>query len=293
MTKNKTGILNKLYGGLHVSWPAVILYAAGTAVLSSVFLILPVFKNTSFERMGVNLEAWIFFAVILMSNCKKPLESACKTFVFFLVSQPLIYLIQVPFTTLGWGIFRFYKYWFIWTILTFPMAYVGWYIRKRNWLSVLIFVPVLVFLGYTIFESWFECVHRFPHLLVTMLFCILQVLLYIYVFFPQITQKCIGILIPAAVAVFFALKAPQADLQVVETLPGDPSFSDDAVIVVEDPSVCSVQLHSAEDDMVYIYAHKYGTTEVVITEGEKEFRYSFEVYRDQSVTRIRIEQVEP
>ena len=107
MTKNKTGILNKLYGGLHVSWPAVILYAAGTAVLTSVFPILPVFKNTSFERMGVNLEAWIFFAVILMANCKKPLESACKTFVFFLVSQPLIYLIQVPFTTLGWGIFRF------------------------------------------------------------------------------------------------------------------------------------------------------------------------------------------
>ncbi|MBR2991254.1 MAG: pilus assembly protein N-terminal domain-containing protein, partial [Solobacterium sp.] len=112
-------------------------------------------------------------------------------------------------------------------------------------------------------------------------------------FFPQITQKCIGILIPAAVAVFFALKAPQADLQATETLPGDPSFSDDAVIAVEDPSVCSVQFHSPEEGKVYIYAHKYGITEVVVTEGKKEFRFSFEVYRDQSVTRIRIEQVEP
>ncbi len=293
MTKNKTSIVNKLYGGLPVSWLAVILYAVGTAVLTSMFLILPVFKNTSFERMGVNLEAWIFFAVILMANCRKPLESACKTFVFFLISQSLIYLIQVPFTTLGWGIFRFYKYWFIWTVLTFPMAYIGWYIRKKNWLSVLIFAPVLAFLGYTIFESWFECVHRFPHLLVTMLFCILQILLYIYMFFPQITQKLTGILIPAVIAVFFALKAPQADLQVVETLPGDPSLSETSVIVVEDPSICSVQLHSAEEGRVYIYAHKYGITEVAITEGEKEFRYSFEVYRDKSVTRIRIEQIEP
>lgn len=29
---------------------------------------------------------------------KKPLESALKTFVFFLISQPLIYLLQVPFS---------------------------------------------------------------------------------------------------------------------------------------------------------------------------------------------------
>ena len=70
----------------------------------------------------------IFFAVIIMSNCKKPLESALKTFAFFLISQPLIYLLQVPFSPMGWGLFSYYPYWFYWTPATFPMAFVGWFI---------------------------------------------------------------------------------------------------------------------------------------------------------------------
>ncbi len=89
----------------------------------------------------------IFFAVIIMSNCKKPLESALKTFAFFLISQPLIYLLQVPFSPMGWGLFSYYPYWFYWTLATFPMAFVGWFIQKKNWLSVLIFSPVFLFSG--------------------------------------------------------------------------------------------------------------------------------------------------
>ena len=102
-------ITDKIYGGLKMSWFAVILYAVGAAILTAAVLIIPVFKDTSVERIGVHLEAWIFFAVIIMANCKKPLESALKTFVFFLISQPLIYLLQVPFSWQGWGLFAYYK----------------------------------------------------------------------------------------------------------------------------------------------------------------------------------------
>ena len=78
--------IGKLYGGIDMKWWKVIVFAVATAALTAVFLILPVFRDTSFERMGVTFEAWIFFAVIIMANCRKPLESALKTFVFFLVS---------------------------------------------------------------------------------------------------------------------------------------------------------------------------------------------------------------
>ena len=101
--------LNRLFGGLKMSWPRVILFAVGAAVLTAVFLIVPVFKNSSFERMGVYLEAWVLFSVLIMANCRKPLEAALKTFVFFLVSQPLIYLFQVPFSWMGWGLFGYYE----------------------------------------------------------------------------------------------------------------------------------------------------------------------------------------
>lgn len=197
--------LNKLFGGLNMSWPRVILFAVGAAVLTAVFLIVPVFKNSSFERMGVYLEAWVLFAVLIMANCRKPLEAALKTFVFFLVSQPLIYLFQVPFSWLGWGIFSFYKTWLIWTVLTLPGAFVGWFITKRNWLSVLILSPVLAFLGYTLFDCAWTCLTGFPQYLLAALFCLAQIVLYIAAFFPKRAQKLVGALIPAAVVLALLL----------------------------------------------------------------------------------------
>ncbi len=74
------GVLDKIYGGLEMSWLKVIILAVLSAVITSVFLIVPVFKNTSFERMGVYLEAWIFLAICIIANTKKPLEAALKTF---------------------------------------------------------------------------------------------------------------------------------------------------------------------------------------------------------------------
>ena len=109
-TENKNifrRVTDKVYGGLPMGWPVVILYAVGTALLTTAFLLIPIFENTSFYRVGVTFEAWVFFAVIIMANCKKPLESALKTFVFFLISQPLIYLLQVPFSQMDWGLFMY------------------------------------------------------------------------------------------------------------------------------------------------------------------------------------------
>ena len=286
--RNKTGIINRIYGGISMSWPVVILYAVCTAVLTAVFLIFPVFKDTSFERMGVHLEAWIFFAVIIMANCKTPLESALKTFVFFLVSQPLIYLIQVPFSFLGWGLFGYYRYWFIVTLLTFPMAFVGWYITKKSWLSVLIFAPVLVFLGVTAYSAGSSCMQDFPHLLVTAVFCILQIILYVLAFLPDLWKKAVGIAVPVIAVIVVALAVPQVDLTTIEPLPGDPSFSEEATITVEDASVANVQLHAPEEGIVYIPAQKHGSTDVVVTDGGNEFRYNVEIYRDHGVDRTRI-----
>lgn len=292
MSKKKESLVNrctdKLFGGLRMSWLAVILFAIGTAVLTSVFLIVPVFKDTSFERMGVTFESWIFFAILIMANSKNPLESAIKTFVFFLISQPLIYLIQVPFSWMGWELFKFYKNWFIWTVLTFPLAFAGWYITKKNWLSLLIFTPVLAFLGWTVYESSSSCIHHFPHLLITFLFCVLQIALYVFAFFPNLGEKLVGVLIPLVVIAIFALNTPQVDLKETEPLPGNPSFSEETTVVVKDCSVCEVQLHSPEEGIVYIYAHQYGTTEVSMIDGEKELNYSVEVYDDNGIDRIRI-----
>ena len=191
---------DKLFGGIELTWFSVIIFAVGTAVTTAVFLIVPIFKDTSFMRIGETLKAWVFFAVIIMANCKKTLESALKTFVFFLISQPLIYLFQVPFSWQGWGLFQYYGHWFILTLCTFPAAFIGWYIKKKNWLSLLILSPMLVLLALICEDASKQVIHNFPHLLITVIFCIAQMFIYLYAFTDKLSQKLVGALVPVITA---------------------------------------------------------------------------------------------
>ena len=274
-------ITDKLFGGLSMSWLFVILFAAATAVLTAVFLIVPVFEKTSFHRMGVFLEAWIFFAVIIMSNCKNPLESALKTFVFFLISQPLIYLLQVPFNEMGWHIFAFYRYWFFWTLATFPMAFVGWYIRRKNWLSLLILSPVLVFLTYVYFGAFRFSFNHFPYRIVTGLFCLAQVALYLYVFTPKLPQRLIGFFVPSAVILAILLLTPELDLRETTFLPDDPVLTNAAVVESGDHDIARISIVSTgKDSIIEIKASKYGSTEFTVKDGDITYRYRLEIYED-------------
>ena len=285
MKKNDAGLLrritNKLYGGLNMRWPTVLAMAVGAAILTAVFLIFPIFENTSFERMGVTFEAWIFFAVIIMANCRTPLDSALKTFVFFLVSQPLIYLLQVPFSSMGWGLFGYYRYWFLWTLLTFPMAFVGWYIRKKNWLSLLILAPILFLLTSDYVGGFRDAVRHFPRMLVMAVFCLAQVLLYLYAFTDQLWQKLLGFFVPLAAMLIFLLALPQFELNCTNFLPGDPILTENAVVAVEEGADAAVFIErTGPDSMIRIQTTKYGTTAFTITDGEKEYRYLLEIYED-------------
>ena len=281
---------DKLYGRLPMSWTAVILYALGSAVLTAFFLIVPVFENTSFHRMGETMEAWIFFAVIIMANCNTPMKSALKTFVFFLISQPLIYLFQVPFSWQGWHLFAYYKYWFVWTLLTFPMAFVGWRIKKKNWLSLLILTPVLFALTeYSIAAFRFSFRH-FPFRLVTAIFCFAQVLIYLYVFTSNLRQKALGFVVPVVAVLFFSLMTPELELNATYFLPDNPILTDAAVITVEDAAIAEVSIsETGEDSMIHIHSNRYGITSITIQDGEQEFRYTLKIYEDnQGIPQIDI-----
>lgn len=272
---------DKIYGGLKMSWLAVILYAVGAAILTAAVLIIPVFKDTSVERIGVHLEAWIFFAVIIMANCKKPLESALKTFVFFLISQPLIYLLQVPFSWQGWGLFAYYKTWAIWTAATFPMAFVGWFIVKKNWWSVLILTAANCFLAYTAVACFSETFKSFPHLLLAGLFCVFQIVLYILVFFPCKWQKLVGFALPVLCALIVAIITHpwSRSMMVSDYLPDEPSLSQSAVLTVEDSEIADVQLDlSGDTARVTLELRRLGTTTFTVKDGEKEYVYTLRVY---------------
>ncbi len=112
-------MLKKAFGQIDMKWWKVIVFAVAMGVyVGAIAIWVP--SKSWYHDIAVTEERWILPAILIIANCKKPLESALKTFVFFLISQPIIYLVQVPFAEMGWDLFKYYRYWFMITLFTFP-----------------------------------------------------------------------------------------------------------------------------------------------------------------------------
>ena len=105
--------MKKIFGGLNLTWKIIIISAAVIGISVGLINSIPFFPNTSFTDSAIYFDLWILFGILIIMNSKSNIESALKCFVFFLISQPLIYLVEVPFSHLGWQLFIYYKYWFI------------------------------------------------------------------------------------------------------------------------------------------------------------------------------------
>ena len=175
--------MKKLFGGINLTWKKVVVFSIFAGIYTAIMAILPITDHTSFADITVSFEVWILFGILIIMNSKSAKDSALKCFVFFLISQPLIYLLQVPFSWQGWGLFKFYRYWFGWTIACVPMGFIGYYMKKDKWWSALILIPMLFFLGnhYRLYLG--EVLFDFPHHLLSTLFCAITMILYpIFIF---------------------------------------------------------------------------------------------------------------
>lgn len=196
-------ILHKIFFETKMTWLRVIALAVGSAILTAAVLLIPGLKETSASYLGVTPEAWFVFALIIVLNCEKPLEAAIKTFVFFLISQPLIYLIQVPFYDRGWEIFMYYPYWLKITILTLPGAVIAWFVKKNNWLGALILSVATGFIGVTLVGSGFTVVENFPGELIRTVFCLLEILVFIFVLLKNKRSRIVCAALTLAVMAAF------------------------------------------------------------------------------------------
>ena len=274
---------DKLFGGLKMSWLNVILFAVATAVYTSAMMIFVRPIDLSFRDIGATFEWWIFFAIIIMTNCKKPLESALKTFVFFLISQPWIYLFQVPFSEMGWGLFGYYRYWFIWTLLTLPMAFVGWYLKKRNWISVLILSPMLLLLAMLGVGFIQSAIKNPPYHLLSGIFCFAQIILYAFALFDKKRDKIltlvIGLLCTIAVLIPSFLTGGNSENIMVVFLEDDVTPS--AVITLEDEDFGKTETYFNDETKVvriYVTLDKEKSTILTVKDGDKIYKYRVSVF---------------
>ena len=175
--------MKKLFGELNITWKRLIIFSILIGIYTGVMAMLPLAKDTSFADIAITFEWWVLFGTLIIVNSKSPKESALRCFVFFLVSQPIVYLVQVPFNPYGWGIFRYYPDWFKWTLLTIPMGFIGNYLKKDKWWGLFIIVPVIIFVGYHYGQFLREMLTFFPNHLLTTLFCAISMILYsLYIF---------------------------------------------------------------------------------------------------------------
>lgn len=187
--------LNKLFFKTNISYKNIILFALISGVLTGVIMIIPGINTSSFGNIGVTAEAWFLFALIIIMNQDNIKDAVLKTFIFFLISQPIIYLIQVPFNPLGWQIFGYYKHWFIATLLTIPGSFVAYYVKKDNIISPLILSVATGYLAYQFVEFFFSLIDNFPKNLLSCIFIIAIIVIFIIILLNNNKNRFICIFI--------------------------------------------------------------------------------------------------
>lgn len=172
--ENKSNFSAKnIFGNLEMRWRSVILFAVAAGVYTGAVMLFSILKDTSFQDIGVSYEWWVIFAVAIVVNCEKNWEAMLKCFVFFLISQPLVYVVQILFGSLAWNM-GWYYYRAIWlpaTFLTLPGGFIAYYCKKQNLLGA-----VILGLGNTLqavlgVHYFGQAISDFPHHLLSGIVC--------------------------------------------------------------------------------------------------------------------------
>lgn len=175
--------LEALFLRTKMTWKTVLLLALGCGVAVGLLMVPQALAFTSLQQPGISFEFWIFMALLIILNCEKPWEAGVKTFVFFLISQPLIYLVQVPFSPWHWDLLRYYPRWGLITLLTLPGAALGWYVRKEKWYSVLLLAALNVILCLELPSSVRALAEGFPRYLLSTAFIVFELVFFTLLLF--------------------------------------------------------------------------------------------------------------
>lgn len=278
--------IKKLFGEINLTWPKLIIFAVIAGVYTAIMALLPITKYTSFADISITFEVWILFGIFIIMNSKSAIDSALKCFVFFLISQPLVYLLQVPFSDQGFGLFRYYTYWFIWTVLTLPMGFIGYFMKKDKWWGLLILTPVLLLLGGLYLGFIQETVFGFPCHLLTCLFCFVTLLIYPICIFKNKKIRIAGVIISAVIILTTSVIGFANPVTYDTTLlsSDEITIDDSCNVYLADDKYGKVYIEYNEDIDDYLIEAEFkhpGKTEMIFEDANgNETRFDLVVKRD-------------
>ena len=280
--------VKKLFGGIDLNWKKLIIFSIIAGVYTAIMAMLPITKNTSFADISISFEVWILFGIIIIMNSKSAKESSLKCFVFFLISQPLVYLTQdiINHSKL---FLTYYRFWVIWTIGTIPMGFVGYYMKKDKWWGLAILTPMLIFLGIHYSGFLGETLYYFPYHILSTLFCIVTLLLYPICIFNNKKVKNAGIILSLIIIIVMTFitftnnTTYNTTLLVSDSETGEV-FDDSYKVYLEDEKIGKVYIEydeSLEDYRVNAEFRRAGITNLVLEDsnGNKTI-YEIDVKRN-------------
>ena len=257
--------LNKVFFGIKPTWPKIIIFAIITGVATGLIMMAPPLEGTFVRNIGETAEAWILFALIICANCEKPLEAALKTFIFFLISQPLVYLTMWPvYQGFPW---HYYYYWFIATIVCFPAGAAANYAIKHGGIvgAIILAIPcaLLAYMGAGFAETALRGARGLDQLIAAA-FCFAQIVVYVVVLERGARDRAItgGLAVVAAIVclVVTLVGGPGSTASYPVSTPGDYTVS------VADQSIVEAQMTTDSD--LQINAKGYGSTTITLTAAD-------------------------
>ena len=249
---------------------------------------IPITKNTSFRDIAISFEVWILFGILIITNSKSSKDSALKCFIFFLISQPLVYLVQdiINHSSL---FSTYYRFWILWTIGTIPMGFIGYYMKKDKWWGLLILIPMLVFLGVHYGGFLGETLFNFPYHLLSALFCIITIIIYPISIFNNKKIKYTGLIISLLIIIVmtfitFANKTTYNTTLLVSDSETGEVFDDSYKVYLDNDKLGKVYIEydeRLEDYSVIAEFKRAGKTNLVLedTAGNKTI-YEIDIKKD-------------
>ena len=196
---SKEVYMKRIFGSLKMNYLSLILFAVITGLYTGLILLVSPLKDTSFQDIGISYEWWVLFAVILVVNCHKGTEAMFKCFLFFLISQPLVYIVQILAGDLSFemGLYYYKNIWLPMTCLTLPGGFIAYFCKKQNLLGAVILGlgnTIQAFLGISYLAM---AMHSFPRHLLSALFCFGSIILMSFNIQKEKKNRLVSILLPA------------------------------------------------------------------------------------------------
>ena len=163
--------ISAAFGGLPMTWPIVCGFAVIIGVYVGIINQIPILHDTSFQDIAVTLEWWVLFAVLIVSNCKSAWEAGLKCLVFFLISQPVIYLVELPTIGLDKALYYYTGIWLPISLLTLPGGAIAFLAKRQNVLGAAILSvgnTIVALMGVSYFM---QMLGSFPRHLLTVVSC--------------------------------------------------------------------------------------------------------------------------